>query len=74
MAKEAERLLADTGWLREPLRLADLDRPPAAAVPVDPDDSALPPFLDEDGSDQMDDQSANETTLTEAAEQTSSRN
>ena len=23
MAKEAERLLADTGWLPEPLRIAD---------------------------------------------------
>ena len=28
MAKEAERLLADTGWLPEPLRLADAERHP----------------------------------------------
>ncbi len=30
MAKEAERLLADTGWLPEPLRLGVIEPPPAA--------------------------------------------
>ncbi len=45
MAKEAERLLADTGWLPEPLRLAPLD----ADTAEQPDDEtdALPAFLTE---------------------------
>jgi ParB family chromosome partitioning protein len=39
MAAEAERLLADTGWLPEPLR---------TPVPLDEEgDPSLPPFLDE---------------------------
>jgi ParB family chromosome partitioning protein len=45
MAKEAERLLADSGWLPEPLRLTG-DEP--AAVEPDEDDgagAALPAFL-----------------------------
>ncbi len=50
MAREAERLLADTGWLPEPLRLVDLD---ADAVDTgdDGDGEALPDFLagDDDG-------------------------
>ena len=52
MAKEAERLLADTGWLPEPLRLAGADEG-AAAEPVDHggDDEALPAFLTEDGDE-----------------------
>lgn len=58
MAKEAERLLADTGWLPEPLRLADLDADqavePSAGI-EDGDETALPDFLagddDEDASD-----------------------
>jgi len=48
MAKEAEHLLAGTGWLPEPLRLAKIETPNAA-----PDGSAetatkesLPAFLD----------------------------
>ncbi|WP_342739912.1 ParB N-terminal domain-containing protein [Bradyrhizobium sp. B117] len=46
MAKEAERLLAESGWLPEPLRMADADQ----AAPVDAaesvgDDEALPEFL-----------------------------
>lgn len=44
MAKEAERLLADSGWLPEPLRCVDLD-----VEAVDPnagdEDEALPEFL-----------------------------
>ncbi|TIP00821.1 MAG: ParB/RepB/Spo0J family partition protein [Mesorhizobium sp.] len=47
MAKEAERLLADSGWLPEPLRLVDL-----AAEVVDTnagdEDEALPEFLADD--------------------------
>ena len=52
MAKEAERLLADTGWLPEPLRLADADDG-VAAEPADRggDDEALPAFLTEDGDE-----------------------
>lgn len=45
MAKEAERLLADSGWLPEPLRLTGDD---PAAVEPDEDDgagAALPAFL-----------------------------
>ena len=44
MAKEAERLLDGTGWLPEPLRLAD------SARPSDPSATAaetLPAFLSE---------------------------
>ena len=54
MAKEAERLLADSGWLPEPLRLAPLDGDQSG-----PDDqadteadTALPDFLTEDGGDE----------------------
>ena len=52
MAKEAERLLADTGWLPEPLRLAGPDDG-AVAEPVDHsgDDEALPAFLTEDSEE-----------------------
>ena len=52
MAKEAERLLADTGWLPEPLRLAGADDG-AVAEPVDHsgDDEALPAFLTEDSEE-----------------------
>ncbi len=54
MAKEAERLLADTGWLPEPLRLASLDGEQAndAGEQTDGgDDTALPDFLAEDGEE-----------------------
>ena len=44
MAKEAERLLADTGWLPAPLRLVDQDEP---ATDGESDD-ALPAFLNDD--------------------------
>lgn len=59
MAKEAERLLADSGWLPEPLRLADVADQPEAGDAGDAE--ALPDFLagdddevseaDEDASD-----------------------
>jgi ParB family chromosome partitioning protein len=42
MAKEAERLLADTDWLPEPLRIAAADDAP---VEAENDDEALPEFL-----------------------------
>ncbi|WP_434721281.1 ParB/RepB/Spo0J family partition protein [Mesorhizobium sp. RIZ17] len=48
MAKEAQRLLADSGWLPEPLRVADLDAEPASSGP-DNEDQALPEFLASDG-------------------------
>ncbi|MBN9068011.1 MAG: DNA-binding protein, partial [Rhizobiales bacterium] len=52
MAKEAERLLADTGWLPEPLRMsdsaADIDAQPATPEGTDED---LPAFLADDGED-----------------------
>ncbi|MCG7505837.1 ParB/RepB/Spo0J family partition protein [Mesorhizobium retamae] len=55
MAKEAERLLADTGWLPEPLRMIDLgqDAEPAVEAGVE----ALPAFLtdEEDEDHQADD-------------------
>lgn len=44
MAKEAERLLTDTGWLPEPLRLVDHDEPAANGE----GDEALPDFLNDD--------------------------
>ncbi len=52
MAKEAERLLADSGWLPEPLRPTDAgvetDSEPAVQ---DAGDDALPAFLSDDGDD-----------------------
>lgn len=47
MAKEAERLLANTGWLPEPLRLFDEDQAPDDVGAQD-DIEALPDFLDGD--------------------------
>ena len=51
MAKEAERLLADTGWLPEPLRLADLSG--ECAADDDSGDEALPAFLTDGDEDEM---------------------
>jgi ParB family chromosome partitioning protein len=46
MAREAERLLADTGWLPEPLRLVPETEEPAAVAQISEDDgTALPDFL-----------------------------
>lgn len=52
MAKEAERLLADTGWLPEPLRSVDAGAE-AIGEQADQDtgDEALPAFLSDDGDD-----------------------
>ncbi len=44
MAKEAERLLADTGWLPEPLRLAGAEPAPDVAT-AEGETEALPDFL-----------------------------
>ncbi|WP_433947430.1 ParB/RepB/Spo0J family partition protein [Brevundimonas diminuta] len=46
MAKEAERLLADSGWLPEPLRLADVADQPEGGDAGDAE--ALPDFLADD--------------------------
>jgi ParB family chromosome partitioning protein len=48
MAKEAERLLADTGWLPEPLRLAGADKPSTDANSAEDDVIELPAFLNVD--------------------------
>ena len=51
MAKEAERLLAETGWLPEPLRMADegIEVDPASGTAAEADN--LPDFLSGDGED-----------------------
>jgi ParB family chromosome partitioning protein len=70
MAKEAERLLADTGWLPEPLRLIDPHDgetvKPGAEADAD-DEAALPAFLSEDGDEDAE-EIEDETALTIAAE------
>lgn len=48
MAKEAERLLDGTGWLPEPLRLAETDQAPQAQ---DGEAEALPEFLAGEGDE-----------------------
>jgi ParB family chromosome partitioning protein len=45
MAKEAERLLADTGWLPEPLRIATADDTPVETTEAEDGGEALPEFL-----------------------------
>jgi ParB family chromosome partitioning protein len=52
MAKEAERLLADSGWLPEPLRMVEHDEPATSGE----GDEALPAFLadDDEPSDKED--------------------
>ena len=52
MAKEAERLLDESGWLPEPLRtpvIEDAGEPPAGDAEVASDADMLPAFLDDDG-------------------------
>ena len=51
MAKEAERLLAETGWLPEPLRMVDRDADIAMDAGVDTEADDLPEFLAGDGED-----------------------
>ena len=45
MAKEAERLLADTGWLPKPLRIDTGDDARLEATEAENDEEALPEFL-----------------------------
>lgn len=48
MAREAERLLEDAGWLPEPMRTPEVADLLAAELASGGDDVALPAFLDED--------------------------
>ena len=54
MAKEAERLLTDSGWLPEPLRLASIDgdQLESSDQADTGEDTTLPDFLTEDGEDE----------------------
>ncbi|MER9647973.1 ParB/RepB/Spo0J family partition protein [Mesorhizobium sp. M0199] len=61
MAKEAERLLADSGWLPEPFRLIDHDAPPAQ--PGEGEEPDLPEFL---AGDDEDDSSAADEVIAHA--------
>jgi len=49
MATEAERLLAETGWLPEPLRMVDPDAEVVADAGVNTEADDLPEFLAGDG-------------------------
>lgn len=61
MAKEAERLLADSGWLPDPLRLANLNGDVATAqMGIDAEEEALPEFLADDAEDDADPTEAEE--------------
>jgi ParB family chromosome partitioning protein len=53
MAKEAERLLADTGWLPEPLRVTDVNGN-SAVEPAGQDNGgeAIPAFLNDDSDEE----------------------
>ncbi|MBN9475111.1 MAG: ParB N-terminal domain-containing protein [Burkholderiales bacterium] len=71
MAKEAERLLADTGWLPGPLRLTSLDGEQtngAEAQTDGGDDTALPDFLADDGEEDDGADVEDEETVLAAAE------
>lgn len=53
MAKEAERLLVDSGWLPEPLRPVDAGAEVIGEqADQDAGDEALPAFLSDDGDDE----------------------
>ena len=66
MAKEAERLLEGTGWLPGPLLLADAASTAAAAVDLESEPEALPPFLT--GDDEAEADAAEPLTHAVAAE------
>jgi ParB family chromosome partitioning protein len=51
MANEAERLLAETGWLPEPLRMVDPDAEVDADADIDAGADDLPEFLAGDGEE-----------------------
>jgi ParB family transcriptional regulator, chromosome partitioning protein len=63
MAKEAERLLGDTGWLPEPLRLAD-----EVAEASAEEGEALPDFLADDDDEAATTEDEVDEPLTQAAE------
>ena len=67
MAKEAERLLADTGWLPEPLRSTDDDQA-AEAASSDGDAEALPEFLASDDEEAAADEAEEPQPQADAAE------
>ncbi|WP_425440791.1 hypothetical protein [Pararhodobacter marinus] len=54
MAKEAERLLAETGWLPEPLRMDDPGPEADTAASVETETDDLPDFLTADGEKEED--------------------
>lgn len=59
MAREAERLLADTGWLPEPLRLTLPEAAPDTGADLGSEAHDLPDFLageDETPADDEDDE------------------
>lgn len=69
MAKEAERLLADSGWLPEPLRLADPDGVSGADLfDQDEGEATLPAFLTDEGDDEEPGESEDEEFTSIAAE------
>jgi len=51
MAKEAERLLAETGWLPEPLRMVDDGDEAGAASAIEGESDELPDFLTDVGEE-----------------------
>ncbi|TIW91376.1 MAG: DNA-binding protein, partial [Mesorhizobium sp.] len=51
MAREAERLLADSGWLPEPLRLTGDEHPVVQPDAGGGEDQTLPEFLVDDEED-----------------------
>jgi ParB family chromosome partitioning protein len=59
MAREAERLLADSGWLPEPLRLPDID-----AAAEDTADEAGDDFGNVDGDDEENGEPGDDTIVT----------
>ena len=64
MAKEAERLLDGSGWLPEPLRLADIDGHRVDENPADTgDDTALPDFLADDDEEAPADEGEEPTSI-----------
>ena len=67
MAKDAERLLADTGWLPEPLRAIDGDQS-AEAASSDGDAEALPEFLASDDEETAADEAEEPQPQADAAE------
>lgn len=66
MAREAERLLADTGWLPEPLRLIAEAPAAEASAGENGDDVALPEFLADDDDGAADEATDDPTPLVAA--------